>query len=88
MRPELFHRWYDPRSERVLDFLKDHKLDHLVNYVDIDDEDEMPVSRLNQICGETDVPVLVVDMEAIMGEEKIISWFREHLLGRDREAFL
>lgn len=86
MRPELFHRWYDPLSEEVIDFLKLNNISHLVEFIDIDDEDEMAADRLKLICGHSEVPCLIVDMKPIHGTENIIGWLREHLLGQAQVA--
>lgn len=80
MKPELFHRWYDPTSEIVLDFLRANQISHLVNLVDIDDDDELATDRLTGIAGRVDVPCLVVEMKPIYGAEDIVVWLNQHFL--------
>lgn len=82
MKPELFHRWYDPSSTRIRDYLHDHGIEHMVEYVDVENEDDFGVSRLIQLTGGEEVPCLITDDRQISGEEEICHWLRDHLEGQ------
>lgn len=86
MNLELFHRWYDPTSEIVMDFLRTNNISHLVTLIDIDDDDEFADDRLTRIAGRVDVPCLLVDMKPIFGAEDIIEFLNQNVLGRDLPA--
>lgn len=69
-----------------MEFLTTNKISHLVEFVDMDDEEQLGPDRLIEICGKDDVPCLIVEMKPIFGEEAIIQWMRDHLLGQSEAA--
>lgn len=85
MKPQLYHRWFCPYSEKVRNFITQHNLDEQIDYRDVEDDSES-AGRLVYLTGGEQVPCLEIDGRPILESDDIISWMKEHLLGRGEAA--
>ncbi len=85
MKMELYHRWSCPHSAEVRDFISHHNLEHLIRFIDIE-EDAKYRFDLKALTGKTHVPCLVVGGTPIMGSDLVIEWLKENMINNSREA--
>ena len=79
MKMELYHRLSCPHSAQVRDFISHHNLEHLIEYIDVE-EDAKYRFDLKGLTGKTQVPCLVVGGTPILESDLIIEWLKENII--------
>ena len=77
MDAKLYHLEACPYCRRVRDFVAHRDLEPFVEYLEVS-QDPDALERLVQLTGRTQVPVLEVDGDAIVGSDVIIDWLDEN----------
>ena len=89
MTLELHHLQACPYCRKVRDYIESHGLRPSVQYHEVS-EDPEAAARVQELTGDSKVPVLVVDGKAIPGSNAIIEWLASHMAeapaGRQRDA--
>lgn len=87
MTLELYHLQNCPYCRKVRDYIEAHGLRPAVQYHEVSQEGGAH-ERVEQLTGDTKVPVLVVDGNPIAGSNTIIDWLSAHMMeptaGRQR----
>jgi glutaredoxin len=87
MTLELYHLQSCPYCRKVRDYIESRGLRPAVQYHEVSQEGGAQ-ERVVQLTGDTKVPVLVVDGNAIPGSNAIIDWLSVHMIepmvGRQR----
>jgi glutaredoxin len=79
MNMELYHRWDCNHSAQVRDFISHHNLEHLINYIDVE-EDAKYRFDLKSLTGKTQVPCLVIGGRPLLESDLIIEWLKENVI--------
>lgn len=79
MNMELYHRWTCPHSAQVRDFISHHHLEHLIRYIDVEEDAKFRFD-LKALTGKTQVPCLVVGGTPILDSDLIIEWLKENVI--------
>lgn len=89
MDAKLYHLEGCPYCRRVRDFIAHRDLEPFVEYLEVSQDDDA-LQRLVQLTGRSQVPVLEIDDDAIVGSDLIIDWLDENAArlarGRSRAA--
>lgn len=80
MKPELYHLWLCPYSEKVRNFITENNLEEHIVYRDVHD-DSVAAEKLLELTGGEQVPCLVINDQAILESDDIIDWVKNHMLG-------
>lgn len=82
---ELYHRTDDEVSKRVRDFIEDNDLHAEIDFYEVSGDEEAQ-RQLLALTGSHQVPCLVIDGEALLESEEIISWLEENMLAKRRRG--
>jgi glutathione S-transferase len=77
MDAKLYHLEGCPYCRRVRAFVAQRDLETYVEYLEVSQDDDA-LERLVQLTGRTQVPVLEVEGDAIVGSDVIIDWLDEN----------
>jgi len=77
MDAKLYHLDDCPYCRRVRDFVAHRDLEPFVEYLEVSRDDDA-LERLVHLTGRSQVPVLEVDVDAIVGSDVIIDWLDEN----------
>jgi glutaredoxin len=83
MDAKLYHLEGCPYCRRVRDFIAHRRLEPFVACLEVS-QDPDAFERLVQLTGRSQVPVLEVDGEPIVGSDVIIDWLDENALALSR----
>jgi glutathione S-transferase len=79
MNMDLYHRWDCVDSTKVRDFILHHHLEHMINYIDIEEDAKFRFD-LKALTGKTQVPCLVIGDTPLLESDLIIEWLKENLI--------
>jgi glutaredoxin len=83
MEAQFFHLEGCPYCRRVRGFIAHRGLERFIEYREVSRDPEA-LDRLVELTGRSQVPVLDVDGEPIVGSEVIIDWLDENALSLSR----
>jgi glutaredoxin len=83
MDATLYHLESCPYCARVREFAAQRGLERYIRYREVS-QDQDALERLMELTGRTQVPVLEVDGEPIVGSDYIIDWLDENAVSLAR----
>jgi glutathione S-transferase len=84
MDAQLYHLEGCPYCRRVRAFIAQRGLERCIEFREVS-QDPAALERLLDLTGRTQVPVLEVDGDPIIGSEVIIDWLDENAVGLSRD---